>query len=131
VDLELSIALTDDIDLTKAAVGDPVRARLQNDLKSKGRVLIPKNATVTGRLTRLERHSDYLMLGLMFDEVESPVARAHVRMQMLGVSGADRVTSQRSNYVLSERKPDEGIIPVSIGRKRLSRGLTMLWSTEP
>jgi hypothetical protein len=130
-DLDLTVALVDDIDLTKAAIGDPVRARLQNDLKSKGHVLVPKNATVSGRLTRLERHSDYLMLGLTFDELESPGVRAHARMQMFGVYGADRIPYPRNNYLLSERKPEEGIIPVSIGRKRLSHGLTMLWSTQP
>ncbi len=129
-DLDLTIVLIDDIDLAKAAIGDPVRARLQNDLKSKGHVLIPKNATVTGRLTRLERHTDVIMLGVMFDEVESAGARAHGRMHMVGIFGGDHV-SVRNNYILGGRKPDEGIIPITIARKRLSHGLTMLWSTGP
>jgi hypothetical protein len=129
-DLELTLVLADDIDLTKAAIGDPVHARLQNDLKVKGSVLLAKNAVATGRLTRLEHHDDHILLGLMFDELDLPAVRAHARLKMLGVFGADRITSRR-NYALAPLKPGEGVIPIAGGVKRVTHGLTMLWSTEP
>ena len=129
-DLGVTLALLDDIDLSKTAIGDPVRARLENDLKSKGRILIAKSAAVSGRVTRLEAHSDFMMVGLMFDEIESPAAHARVRLRMVSVALADHV-SARGNYLLAPVVAGEGIIPVRAGRTHLNRGLLMSWSTEP
>jgi len=47
----MTLALVDEVDLTKAAIGDPVRARLQNDLKLKGRLLLSRNAIASGHIT--------------------------------------------------------------------------------
>jgi hypothetical protein len=128
-DLTLTLALLDEVDLAKAAIGDPVRARLQNDLKSKGRVLLPKNAMATGHITRVEHHGDAVMLGLRFDEIEAPGIRAHPRLRLDEMISADRVPA-RASYVLSGVRPGEGILTLGVGHTRLNRGLLMNWSIQ-
>jgi hypothetical protein len=124
------LVLTDDVDLQKAAVGDSVHARLQSDAKSKGRVWMAKNALVSGRITRIERHSDNTMVGLTFDEVESAGSHARLHLRLDRVAVSDHITP-RSNYLLKPAAPGEGIIPLIAGHTRLNRGLLMIWSTEP
>jgi hypothetical protein len=130
-DLTLTLAVLDEVDLTKAAIGDPVRARLQNDLTSKGRVLLPKNAIASGHITRVEHRSDSLVVGLRFDELEAPGVRARplLRLDDLMIANPDRVPA-RARYVLSAVRPGEGILTLGVGRTRLNRGLLMNWSTQ-
>jgi hypothetical protein len=130
-DLTLTLAVLDEVDLTKVAIGDPVRARLQNDLKSKGRVLLPKNAIASGHITRVEHRSDSLVVGLRFDELEAPGVRARplLRLDDLMIANPDRVPA-RARYVLSAVRPGEGILTLGVGRTRLNRGLLMNWSTQ-
>jgi hypothetical protein len=128
--IEIILALADDVDLQKTAVGDPVHARLQSDAKTKGHVWIAKNATASGRITRIERHSDTIMVGLTFDEIESTAVHARLHLKLDRVSLSDHI-SPRSNYLLKPVAPREGIIPLVAGHTRLNRGLLMIWSTEP
>ncbi len=128
--VELLLVLADEVDLQKAAVGDPVHARLQNDAKSKGRVWMAKNAMASGRITRIERHSDTIMVGLTFDEIESTGVHARLHLKLDRVSMSDHITP-RSNYLLKPVAPGEGIVPMISGHTRLNRGLLMIWSTEP
>src|SRR5712692_4750142 len=57
--LGLTLSLLDEIDTETSAVGDPVRALLDRDLKYKGRLLFPKGAVAAGRVTRMERGVEY------------------------------------------------------------------------
>jgi hypothetical protein len=130
-DLSMTLGLLDDIDFTKAAIGDPVRARLQNDLKSKGRLLLSRNALASGRITRVEHRADSLVVGLTFEELEAPGVRARLllRLDDLRIADAGRVPD-RTLYVLSAVRPGEGILSLGVGRTRLNRGLLMNWSTQ-
>jgi hypothetical protein len=128
--VEMLLVLADEVDLQKAAVGDPVHARLRNDAKSKGRVWIPKNALASGRITRIERHGDSTMVGLTFDEVQSPAVHARLHLRLEQVALSDHL-NPRSNYLLKPAAPGEGIVPLVAGHTRLNRGLLMIWSTEP
>jgi hypothetical protein len=130
-DLGMTLALLDEVDLAKAAIGDPLRARLQNDLKLKGRVLLPKNAIASGHITRVEHRGESLVVGLSFDELEAPGVRARPRLRLddLMVADPDRVPA-RARYVLSAVRPGEGILSLGVGRTRLNRGLLMNWSTQ-
>ena len=68
--LNVTLALSAQLDLAQAAVGDPVEAELRGDLKHRRRVLAPKGARALGRITRLERHEDHTVLGVTFLEME-------------------------------------------------------------
>jgi hypothetical protein len=127
-DLSLRLTLLDDVELGKSAVGDPVRALLQNDLRHKGRILFAKGATVFGRVTRMEHHDDYTDVGLEFSEIESPGARAHLKARLQDVIGLDPFALHPRGLKTS---PDSGerLIPLSPAHPRLSHGILMFWRT--
>ena len=86
--LEIQLVLTQQIDLHKAAIGDPVRARVDHDVKKNGEVVIPKGAMASGRITRLEKYDTYSIIGVEFPEIEAPgiVARMKGRLdRTLGI----------------------------------------------
>jgi hypothetical protein len=128
-DLTLNLALLGDVDVNLSAVGDPVRARLENDLRHKGQVLFSKGATVLGRVTRMERHENYIEVGLEFFEIESHSARAQLRAKLIEVVGADPLWKQPRRIGALAPKPGEGLIPLSTTRPRLMRGMLMFWRT--
>mgnify|MGYP000215210217 CR=1 FL=1 len=71
--LELEISLETPVKSGQSAIGDPLRATLARDLKHKGKLLAPKGAALTGRLTRLERRygrRDFFLLGFEFSKLE-------------------------------------------------------------
>lgn len=127
--LGLTLVLADEVDLANAAKGDPIHARLYNDLKWKGRLLMPKNAIATGRIVRLERHSDGMMIGVIFEELNAPGLRARPFLKLDEVASADRLPP-RARYLIAPLQPGEGVISLAPGRGKLNRGLLMNWSTE-
>ena len=80
--LEIPLILTQDFDLHKGAIGDPVHARVQADVKQKGQVVIPKGAIAVGRLTRIEKYDTYTIVGLEFPEIEAPGILAHLKGEL-------------------------------------------------
>jgi hypothetical protein len=126
--LGLTLSLLDEINTEAAAVGDPVRALLDHDLKHKGQLLFPKGAVASGRVTRLERRSEYTILGLEFFEIQAQGLHARLQMALDSVPGL-AVLAARGR--LADLKPDagEGLIPLRGGRVHLSRGILMFWRT--
>jgi hypothetical protein len=127
-DLRLQLSLLDDIDLKSSAVGDPIRARLESDLRHKGRLLFSKGAMIRGRITRMERHQDFTLLGLEFSEIESSGAHARLSARLDEVIGVDFKLQGLRNKGPGPR-PAEGLIPLNSTRSRLSHGILMFWRT--
>jgi hypothetical protein len=129
-DLGVTLSLIEDVDTEAAAVGDTVRARLQNDIKHKGRVLFLKGATAVGRITRLEKMDNETLLGIEFIEMEAPGLRARLKMKLEDFAGATLLAPRpRERWLPSAAKPGEGIIPLRPGRVRLAHGILMFWRT--
>jgi hypothetical protein len=126
--LGIALSLTDDIDLQAAAIGDPVKARLRDDLKIGGRLLLAKGATATGRISRLERHPNFIVLGLIFTDLDSSAGHARLELQFdRAVSGT--TVGTRAWWVSFPPTEHEGLIPLPTGRTRLMRGALTLWRT--
>jgi hypothetical protein len=123
---EVDLRLVDEIDTEKAAVGDPVRATLTNDVKEKGQVLLKKGIEVTGRIIRVERYSDFTVLGLMFQEAETETAHVTLNLTLDRAAGEDVLESQRWG-ASSPPRPHEGLVPLRPGHLRVKRGLVMFW----
>src|SRR5580700_10247060 len=70
--LDIMLVIVKEVDFRTAAIGDPVLARVDHDVKRKGVVVIPKGATATGRITRLEMGENSTFLGVEFPEIEAP-----------------------------------------------------------
>jgi len=126
--LSVTLALSTALDLSHAAVGDPVEAELRGDLKHRKQVLAPKGARVAGRITRLERHDDHIVFGVSFQEMEWPGWRARVKLELDRMLGVDAAVFGRTRPIYDSR-PGEGIVLLRPGRARLSRGILMLWRT--
>jgi hypothetical protein len=130
-DLVLDLRLDNEIDTDTAAVGDLLRARLASDVKQKGRVLIAKGATVTGRVTRLEKHSEYTELGLEFGEAEGDgvSARFQGRLDTFPRDWflAPAVIQRRA--AVRPAPAGESILILKSGHVRVSRGTPIFWRT--
>lgn len=146
LDLEMSLAVP--IDPGKTAVGDPVSAILAKDVKRDGKVLLPKGAVFSGRMTRLEHRKDralaYMVVGLLLDSVEAPGLRGefHGTLEDAGINinGAFHVPFHDNpgatfniwtNYRhrIDPPRPDEGVFYVRGDNRRVSKGTRMLWRT--
>jgi hypothetical protein len=126
--LGLSLSLLDAIDANQAVIGDPVRARLESALKYKGQVLFSKGATVTGRISRVQKQEDSTMVGIEFTEIESATARARLKPSFEDLA-EDSVLIPRMQRRGLDPRPGEGIIPLRPGRFHLQRGILMFWRT--
>jgi hypothetical protein len=124
--LDVEFVIAKDVDLTTAAIGDPVYARVGHDVKQKGVVLVPKGATATGRILRLEKQENYSVLGIEFPEIEAPGILARLKGNLTNTLGP---LSPRRWYSRTPRLPGEGLIPVTSATRHLARGCIMLWRT--
>jgi hypothetical protein len=144
----LDLILESAIDSATSAVGDAVSARLEGDVKKGGKVLIPKGARLTGRITRLARFTEpapHFALRLSFFALEFGQQRADftARLEAITVAGgastyqtpALRVpyASNRQTFILiAETPPSPGVADLVITgvRAELPRGLRLVWRTK-
>ncbi len=127
--MSFQLMLLDDLDTRTAAVGDPVRARLQNDLKEKGHVWFAKGAVASGRITRLETHSDNIVVGMEFSEIESAGSQARLTLSVDLPWYREAAQSNRQNEPPVGR-PGEIILQVRSDRYILQHGTLMFWRTS-
>ncbi len=77
--LNLDVTLEDAIDEKVTSVGSKIAFKLSKDVKSEGKVLVPKGSIISGHVTRQSRESyrvgetrkDYYLVGVQLDSVES------------------------------------------------------------
>jgi hypothetical protein len=127
--LDLQLVLTEPIELKKAAIGDPVRARVEHDVKKNGEIVIPKGAVVAGRITRLERYESYSLLGVEFPEIEAPGILAHLKGHLDHALGIPPVTRRYGIHARTPLQPGEGVVPVNETQFRIPKGCIMFWRT--
>ncbi|MCS6952390.1 MAG: hypothetical protein RMK57_06960 [Bryobacterales bacterium] len=146
VDLELRLETP--VDSETSFVGDPLRAVVARAVKKEGRVVVPKGAVVTGRLTRLERLAStpaHYVVGLEFYAIEFEGGRApfRARLEQAGAATARIPGStmhfaylppeRRTTLLLVEppaRRAGVALLLARASRLQLPRGFTMLWNTD-
>jgi hypothetical protein len=124
----LATALVTPIERKTAAVGDPVEVRLRRAVRIGGGIVIPKGATVEGRILRLEIHDSWPqpvdLLLLRFTKLR--FGEKQVRLQASVIQfGADE-----SAYPLHKIDPGAPI-PFAGGFERLDKGFKLTLRTEP
>lgn len=127
--LDVELSLVKEIDLHNAAIGDPVYARIDRDVKQKNETLIPKGATATGRIVRLEKNETYSIIGIEFPEIESPGLLAHMKGGLHGTAGVASLPARRNVQTRGPTLPGEGIVPVNATQRYLLKGCIMFWRT--
>ncbi|MCU1273588.1 MAG: hypothetical protein JWO48_1019 [Bryobacterales bacterium] len=152
--LRLSVRLAHAVDSETAAVGDPISASVEADVKQKGKLLVPQGAILRGRIRQLDSHAiprEYHVIGLEFTDLEFPGhhGRFFGEMEYIGLPAAlmDATTGVRtkidesilSHLQIATRVQREtywtreipGVSTFSIKGRRLMlpEGLHMTWRT--
>jgi hypothetical protein len=72
--LSFRVAVTESIDPSTAATGDPIKAKLITPIQSSGRVLVPNGAAVSARIVRIRHYykasAVYVALDLTLESVQ-------------------------------------------------------------
>jgi hypothetical protein len=133
----LDMSLQAPVSTATSAVGDPITAVLQRNIKKGGDILIPKGALVHGRLTVLRRRDPSgFSVGFNFFEIEHPTVKAPVNAILDELSAAGMLTTNpaigRLRAVASpppvQVDPTLGSIFFVRGDKvDLGRGFRMYW----
>ena len=127
--LDIRLVLAKSVDLRKAAIGDPVPARVDHDVKKNGELVIPKGAMASGRITRIEKYDRYSIVGIEFPEIEAPGMLARMKGNLDHTVGILPVTHPYSVRGRSPPHPGEGVFPVNDNQLALPKGCIMFWRT--
>jgi hypothetical protein len=126
--LQVILRFTGEIDLDSVAIGDEIQAELGQDVKSKGQVVLSKGAVASGRISRVERHTDFNVLGVTFFEIASGNIHAPLDLTFERALGI-MAPSIRYPSLNSPPKPREAVIILGPGRARIRQGILMVWRT--
>ncbi len=150
--LTIPLRLDAPVEFNRAAVGDPISAIVDANVAQHGRRWIEKGATVSGRIRRLERHQEYVVMDLEFSEILQEGVRlrfngimyrcdlgeevkAIASPSLAGVSGrslgrAEVPIIPQDGYV---RSSVPGIATFVLRTKpyRIPGGFRMVWKTSP
>jgi len=145
----LELSLDADIDLAKAAAGEPVLATVAKDLKDAEKILIPEGTRVRGRIVRIDRESQpspLYIVGLEMHTLEFAEGPRVLRATLEDVSGGPGlirdVKSMSSMFNgKRERTPalslltrgqqrGSGMIHWDAKHPRIKKGFRMKWRTE-
>jgi hypothetical protein len=80
-----------------------------------------------GRITRLEKHVDFSILGMMFPELDAPGIVAHMKGRLENIVGIAPYRSHRALGVRTPQQPGEGLFPVMATQRHLAKGCILLW----
>jgi hypothetical protein len=118
--LLVPVALETAIDSKSASVGDAVRARVRQDVRQKGQLVLPAGALISGRIRSLDRFSapePYFLMGIEFSEVEWQNARAEFLGELV------------DNHAPNATGPGVGILRIPGASFHLAPGFRMIWRT--
>ena len=137
-DLDFEVALAEGIDLTRAAVGDPVTFVAPKAVKKKGETVFPKNARFSGMFTMLRRQNnargDYV-IGIELNGVAFDGRKGGVSARLVAVPAALPGLATRSGSMMARvvsdvlTAGDVFVISGSVGY--LPSGLRLFWRTKP
>jgi hypothetical protein len=126
--LLVPVALETTIDSKSASVGDAVHARVRQDVRQKGQLVLPAGALISGRIRSLDRYTSpepYCLMGIEFSEAEWQNARAEFLAEL--VDSHDRKAVRLGHGTL--QTPGVGILHIPGGSFHLAPGFRMLWRT--
>ena len=78
-EFDVELTLEGELDSDTAAVGDPVRARLQGDIRRGREIVLPKGAVVRGRITQLPLIDGHRYFDLRWQSIESSGVSTDIR----------------------------------------------------
>jgi VWFA-related protein len=146
--ITLEAKLESPISFEQSAVGDQITARLDRAVNA-GSLSLPKGATLSGRIRRLEQYGEpakLYIVGLEFSSVALANTRVRFRARLTGpllkvwerkepaFYGAPPtsrgIESSGLDIDSSDPLSPHGVFRIWGNRLRLSRGLRMIWETQ-
>ena len=141
----LDVRLQSPITFEKSAVGDPVTARLDHMVKAGG-IQLPKGATLSGRIRRLEQvylPEKVFYVGLELSSAAFANKQATFAARLVGppLKNLDRtdslswvvnpayVVTESTGLDIDESEVRFGVFRVHAGSLRIAKGLKMSWRT--
>jgi hypothetical protein len=108
--LTIKMELESGFDSATAAIGDPVRARVVENVRRSGKVVIPKGAIATGRIRSMERQprGGGFLLGIELTGVRWENKRAEFRADLLEAKNAAQIKP-----TLSVAPDTSNVVPLS------------------
>ena len=134
----LEILLDTKLDVSeeeKYAVGDIITGKLDQAVRVKGKELIPKGATVTGRIVQLDRYPSYYALQVRFTDIgwKGGHASVHALLYNLGFPAQLRLPRNSSIGLVPVRNAfgttGENMIMISKPAPDSLRGLLTRWKS--
>jgi hypothetical protein len=105
VTLQLKTPITD-----ASAVGAMVQARVVDDVRRKGNIVLRDNAVVHGRIRRLERYQGggYFIVAVEFTEVETDGTSMRFYADLLSMDKRPEIQPNLTEWVFLRRPPSKG-----------------------
>ncbi len=130
--LEIPVELADEINSARAAVGDPIRARVTKDIIWKKKNLIPQGAVVIGHLRRFELVSgpQRYLVDVEFDQVQTPDGTADFFAKMQSMDRLPGLTVVTREAMLANEIPGVSSFVISGPSAVLPAEMRMRWKTE-
>ncbi len=134
--LLVPVELETGIDSKTASVGDTLHARVVEDVRFKGDLLVPRGAAITGHIRRLDRRTPYeaFAVGIEFSEVEWEGAHASFLAELVdlnrksaGARWPRKDYDSHANKALIDN--GSGVFFIGGTRFRIAAGFHMLWRT--
>jgi hypothetical protein len=127
--LSVALRLVDENNTDEMAIGDPVHAVLDEDLKAGGKLLFAKGTAVSGRVVQLMHVGNYTVVGLTFLEAESETAHAALELTFQRATGTELNPQSPRWERLTPRTPHAGLIGLKPRYVHLGRGIVLYWRT--
>jgi hypothetical protein len=131
-DLLVEMTLVSDLFGERAAIGDPIAAAVSRDVVKAGKIIIPKGAKVTGRITRIGRWTGgrvpYQFAGIRMSTIEFGGSRAEFTgsLESMAVAGG-QVSVARADRQALER--GASMLFVKGNLLHIPAGVHMIWRT--
>ena len=98
-DLKMRLELEDGLGSATAAIGDPLHARVTEDVRRGGQVIVPKGAVVTGRVYSMQRpqRGAGFLIGIELTELRWAKSRAAFHARLLEVQADSKASRSKEN----------------------------------
>ncbi len=127
-DFSATLSLVTPINSETAAVGDPVEARLEDNVRAGKKLIVPKGAILSGRIAELHRQREFFHLALAFDSLDyeghhTDLRRRENRISLLrtGAHAADTAFQ----YMYQTTPADGGALVFESKRVKLGQGMLL------
>jgi hypothetical protein len=92
-------------------------------------VRVPAGSVAGGRLTRVERYPERVVVGVRFQDLDWPGFLAHLRLKFDRAPGLASIRDERRLVLSTGVKDDEAVVMMKSSQPILRRGTLMFWKT--